>query len=101
MQNQTHETIGEAVTADDIARRAYERWEREGCGHGNDVRHWLEAERQLRGAPPPPPSPSPAPAPEGNPAYPSKKERDRMVAANVGRTEPVAKIPADALRANP
>ncbi|MFO1452544.1 MAG: DUF2934 domain-containing protein [Opitutaceae bacterium] len=93
MQNQTDTAIRDATTTDLVARRAYELWEQEGCTHGNDLRHWFEAERQLRSTPPP--------AAEGNPAYPSKKERDRIVADNVGRNEPVAKIPADALRANP
>jgi HSP20 family protein len=30
-----------------IARRAYELFEREGRAEGNDVRHWLEAEKEL------------------------------------------------------
>jgi hypothetical protein len=33
----------------DIARRAYEIWERQGRPHGRDFDHWLEAERQEGG----------------------------------------------------
>jgi hypothetical protein len=33
----------------DIARRAYEIWERQGRPHGRDFDHWLEAERQQGG----------------------------------------------------
>lgn len=89
MPNQTKEALREEAIDGAIARRAYELWEQDGCRHGNDIQHWEQAERQLRGSP----------APEGNPAYPSKRERDRIVAANTGRDEPIAKIPADALRA--
>jgi hypothetical protein len=35
-----------------IARRAYELWQQEGCGHGSHERHWREAEHQLLGTPP-------------------------------------------------
>ncbi len=41
--------IREAVTHEEIARRAHELWEQEGCPHGKDAEHWLEAERQLHG----------------------------------------------------
>jgi hypothetical protein len=37
-----------AVTDEDIARRAYELYERRGGGHGRDVDDWLEAERELK-----------------------------------------------------
>lgn len=33
---------------DAISRRAYEIWEREGCPEGCDMRHWLQAEEELR-----------------------------------------------------
>ena len=33
---------------DAVARRAYERWEQSGGTHGDDQRHWYEAERDLR-----------------------------------------------------
>jgi hypothetical protein len=36
----------------DIARRAYELYEQRGGGHGNDVADWLQAESELRLAPP-------------------------------------------------
>jgi hypothetical protein len=32
----------------EINRRAYELWEAAGGRHGEDVRHWLEAERELQ-----------------------------------------------------
>lgn len=32
---------------DAIARRAFELWEREGCPDGCDLRHWLQAEKEL------------------------------------------------------
>jgi hypothetical protein len=35
------------VTHDDIARLAFELFERGGAEHGRDLQHWLEAERQL------------------------------------------------------
>jgi hypothetical protein len=35
------------ITHEDIARRAYELFERSGAGHGSDLQHWFEAERQL------------------------------------------------------
>lgn len=42
--------IREAVSHEEIARRAHAIWEREGCPHGRDGEHWLEAERQLHEA---------------------------------------------------
>jgi hypothetical protein len=33
---------------DAISRRAYELWEKEGRPEGNDLRHWLQAEQDLR-----------------------------------------------------
>jgi hypothetical protein len=35
----------------DIARRAYEIWERQGRPHGRDLAHWFEAERELNAMP--------------------------------------------------
>ncbi len=35
-----------------VAERAESLWREEGCPHGRDLDHWLEAERQLRGRPP-------------------------------------------------
>lgn len=32
----------------EIKRRAYELWEAAGGQHGEDMRHWLEAERQAQ-----------------------------------------------------
>ena len=41
-------TTRKAVTENEIARRAYERYLSRGCEHGHDVQDWLEAERELR-----------------------------------------------------
>ncbi len=83
--------IRKATAHDEIARRAYELWEREGRSHGHHERHWREAERQLRSAP----------AAAGNPAYPSLAARERIVTENIGKDEPVKKLPADAMRNSP
>jgi Protein of unknown function (DUF2934) len=40
----TH-TIGQ----DEVARRAFELWWQQGCPHGRDFDHWLQAERELVG----------------------------------------------------
>jgi hypothetical protein len=40
--------IREAVGHEEVARRAHQLWEQEGCPDGKDSEHWLEAERQLR-----------------------------------------------------
>jgi len=34
-------------SAENISRRAYEIWEHEGRPEGNDMHHWLQAEREL------------------------------------------------------
>ena len=36
-----------SVSADDIRRRAYEKWERAGKPAGDGVQFWLEAEQEL------------------------------------------------------
>jgi hypothetical protein len=38
-------------SADAISRRAYELWEQEGRPEGADLRHWIQAEQELRGRP--------------------------------------------------
>ena len=40
--------VPKVVASEEIARLAYELWEKDGRVHGNDQRHWLEAERILR-----------------------------------------------------
>ncbi|MDO8542456.1 MAG: DUF2934 domain-containing protein [Opitutaceae bacterium] len=35
------------ISADAISRRAYELWEQEGRPDGADLRHWLQAEKEL------------------------------------------------------
>jgi hypothetical protein len=47
---QAEQEIRETVAHEEIARRAYELWEQDGCPGGCSERHWLEAERQLRGS---------------------------------------------------
>ncbi len=37
------------VSANQIAIRAYEIWQKNGCRHGEDRQHWLQAERELLG----------------------------------------------------
>ena len=34
-------------TRDEIARRAYEIWQSNGCPHGRDQHYWLQAEKEL------------------------------------------------------
>lgn len=34
---------------DEIARRAYQHWERSGGGDGSDQQHWYAAEQEMRG----------------------------------------------------
>jgi hypothetical protein len=36
------------ITHDQIAQLAHEMWVQQGCRHGRDQEHWLEAERQLK-----------------------------------------------------
>ncbi len=82
-----------------IARRAYELWEQDGRPDGHHDRHWLEAERQLRGTPAGEQDALAHPQPDrhGNPAYPSLAARTSIVANHAGKDEPVKKLPADAL----
>lgn len=37
-----------AVPQEKIAQRAYEKWLKRGCIHGNDRQDWLEAELELK-----------------------------------------------------
>ena len=39
---------GLSLSADEIAERAYQIFEREGRMDGKDMEHWLQAERELR-----------------------------------------------------
>jgi len=52
-QNQSTDTSsssGGRGSAEAISRRAYELWEKDGRPDGNDLRHWLQAEQELRGS---------------------------------------------------
>ena len=40
--------VPKVISSEEIARLAYDLWEKDGRVHGNDQRHWLEAERILR-----------------------------------------------------
>jgi hypothetical protein len=37
-----------AVPQEKIAQRAYEKWLKRGCTHGNDRQDWLDAEAELK-----------------------------------------------------
>jgi Protein of unknown function (DUF2934) len=39
---------GVKIAHEQIAQRAHAIWIQQGCRHGQDQQHWLEAERQLR-----------------------------------------------------
>lgn len=39
------------MTDDDVRKAAYEKWEREGRPEGQQERHWLEAEKELKSDP--------------------------------------------------
>jgi hypothetical protein len=43
----SHRSSSYGPTRDQIAKKAYEIWRSRGCPHGQDVAHWLEAERLL------------------------------------------------------
>ena len=48
--NLTEKTgIPEMISREEIARLAYDLWEKDGRVDGNHQRHWLEAERILHG----------------------------------------------------
>jgi hypothetical protein len=48
-QNEPDSNLSNETTHGQIARRAYEIWEQEGCPEGRDHDHWLAAERQVLG----------------------------------------------------
>lgn len=41
-------TQGCVVPQDKIAMLAYQKWVKGGCKHGEDKKHWLEAEKELQ-----------------------------------------------------
>lgn len=47
------------------------------------------------------PTPHPGPAVDGNPAYPSLDEREKIVEENKKHSEEVKKIPADLIKDHP
>lgn len=40
--------LDEARLKDLVAQKAYQLWEKNGCCHGQDMDHWLEAERLVK-----------------------------------------------------
>ncbi len=73
----------QAKRREQIELEAYFAWEKNGRNHGADQDHWLEAEKRLHG--------------QGNPAYPTLDEREKLVKAATGEKTHVRKIPADDL----
>jgi Protein of unknown function (DUF2934) len=57
------------IGTDEIAKRAYEIWQAEGCPQGRDVDHWLQAEAELTAAVP---EAVPEAAPAASPPAPKK-----------------------------
>ncbi len=51
MNTTTEADIRTQVSHDEVSRRAEELWRQYGCPEARDEEIWLEAERQLRGAP--------------------------------------------------
>jgi hypothetical protein len=47
VMNETFSTDSSSSPAESISRRAYELWEQEGRPEGSDLRHWLQAEREM------------------------------------------------------
>lgn len=45
--NSNQTSTSSPVSADAVSRRAYELWEQEGRPEGGDLRHWLQAEKEL------------------------------------------------------
>ena len=39
--------IRDRPSHDEVARKAYEIYQKEGCPQGRDVQHWLDAENQI------------------------------------------------------
>lgn len=71
---------------EDISRRAYELWEKDGRPEGNEQRHWFQAERELsrgdRSRPIPAQSAAAAPAVPG-PAQSSSRQPSRVTAGRL------------------
>ncbi|PTX97814.1 DUF2934 domain-containing protein [Opitutus sp. ER46] len=78
-------------THEQIAALAHELWRERGCPEGSDIDIWLEAERQLAGAPPAQPAArDPIPAdmantdPDTDPALNSRIERELRPIGRMG-----------------
>ncbi|MFC4346842.1 DUF2934 domain-containing protein [Kordiimonas lipolytica] len=57
-----------------IAKRSYLIWEEEGCPHGYDIDHWLQAESELKALFNPPPR-APGSSPEKRPKTKAAKAK--------------------------
>ena len=40
-------TSSPQVSREHVAKRAYEKWLKRGCTHGNDMQDWIEAEKEV------------------------------------------------------
>jgi hypothetical protein len=40
-------TSSTQVSREHVAKRAYEKWLKRGCTHGNDMQDWIEAEKEV------------------------------------------------------
>lgn len=59
---------GRTPTNEEIARRAYEIWQRDGCPDGCEQAHWYQAERELAKGSGPAAKPAPAQKKDARPA---------------------------------
>jgi hypothetical protein len=48
-QDPSTSSLSSTAGAENVSRRAYELWEKEGRPEGCDLRHWLQAEQECRG----------------------------------------------------
>jgi len=77
-------------TQKEIRDRAYELWQAEGCAEGKDMDFWLQAEKEILGAPSMAPTIPPA---NGNGTAAAKPEAKRKPAAKKAAS-PATKKPA-------
>jgi hypothetical protein len=70
------DTLKHPITPDEIARRAYQIWQSEGCPDGRSTEHWLRAEAALRDGNS---APASAPVPDRKPAAGRTGKRFEMV----------------------
>jgi len=78
-------------TQKEIRDRAYELWQAEGCAEGKDMDFWLQAEKEILGAPSMAPTIPPA---NGNGAAEAKPAAERKPVAKKATGTKAAKKPA-------